>query len=182
MKLRHLTIIFSFLFSLGNVEKVFSETTSQGDELTKSKSVEPTLQQFDDWFLRCSGENVCTLVQVLLMGEGDQAKRLLETAIISGVDGLEIVQMTLPFGIDLRAGIAFRVDEHEEMQAGFVTCLEQGCIVRLRLTEQLKLDLKKGIRGLVGFRPIGASENTVIEISLKGISAGMEALAGAQKS
>lgn len=136
----------------------------------------PRIEKFDDWFLRCQRDRDCALVQMLLMGEGESAKRLLESAIIPTGDGQTVLQFTLPFGVDLRAGIAFRIDEHPELQAGFVTCLEQGCIVRILMEDDLVKKLRGGSKALVGFRPLGSTENTVIEVSLTGISAGMDAL------
>ena len=76
---------------------------------------------------------------------------------------------TLPFGVDLRAGIALRIDEGEEVKSSFMTCLPDGCQSITEINETLLAQLRKGKVLKVGFRSWGGGDKTlVVDVPLDG--------------
>ncbi len=76
---------------------------------------------------------------------------------------------TFPFGVDLRAGIALRVDEGDEVKGSFMTCLSDGCQSITEIDEKLLAQIRKGKTLKVGFRSWGGGDKTlVVEVPLEG--------------
>ena len=76
---------------------------------------------------------------------------------------------TLPFGVDLRAGIAVRIDEGEEVKGSFMTCMPDGCQSITELNETLLAQIRKGKVLKVGFRSWGGGDKTlVVDVPLEG--------------
>ena len=141
----------------------------------QSNTSEPEIIKHDDWMSRCvkpvDADEFCEAIQVILINREQVSGRVLETSLRRLNDDQIVMQFVLPFGVDLRPGIAFRIDENEERKAGFLTCLQQGCLVQMLANRELMAELKKGTTAKLGFRPLGSEEIVVVEISLKGFSA-----------
>ena len=76
---------------------------------------------------------------------------------------------TLPFGVDLRAGIAVRIDEGEEVKGSFMTCMPDGCQSITEINETLLAQIRKGKVLKVGFRSWGGGDKTlVVDVPLEG--------------
>jgi invasion protein IalB len=76
---------------------------------------------------------------------------------------------TLPFGVDLRAGIAVRIDEGEEVKGSFMTCMPDGCQSIAEISETLLAQIRKGKVLKVGFRSWGGGDKTlVVDVPLEG--------------
>ena len=76
---------------------------------------------------------------------------------------------TLPFGVDLRAGIAVRIDEGEEVKGSFMTCMPDGCQSITEINETLLAQIRKGKVLKVGFRSLGGGDKTlVVDVPLEG--------------
>lgn len=145
------------------------ETSGQSD------ASKPKITKHDDWISRCvkpvDADEFCEAIQVILINREQVSGRVLETSLRRLNDDQIVMQFVLPFGVDLRPGVAFRIDENEERKAGFLTCLQQGCLVQMLANKELLAELKKGTMAKLGFRPLGSEETVVVEISLKGFSA-----------
>ena len=144
------------------------------------KPAEPVVEKYEDWVSRCvepaDGKTICEAIQVILINRDQVSGRVLETSLRRLNDKDIIMQFVLPFGVDLRPGVAFRVDENEELKAGFLTCLQQGCLVQLLVNNDLMSQLKGGTQARLGFRPLGSAETVVVEISLRGFSSSIQGL------
>ena len=76
---------------------------------------------------------------------------------------------TLPFGVDLRAGIAVRIDEGDEVKGSFMTCMPDGCQSITEINETLLAQIRKGKVLKVGFRSLGGGDKTlVVDVPLEG--------------
>ncbi|OYZ17072.1 MAG: hypothetical protein B7Y35_04070 [Sphingomonadales bacterium 28-64-96] len=76
---------------------------------------------------------------------------------------------TLPFGVDLRAGIAVRIDEGDEVKGSFMTCMPDGCQSITEINETLMAQIRKGKVLKVGFRSWGGGDKTlVVDVPLEG--------------
>ena len=125
-------------------------------------------ETFGDWRLQCE-EQRCQAQQQLFVGEGEQRSRVLSASVMKLQDQL-VMQLVFPLGVDLRPGIATRVDEAEEQQYAFSTCVKDGCVVLLPLSDGLLSGLKAGKTLKAGFRPFGSDQTLVVELSLKGFT------------
>lgn len=84
---------------------------------------------------------------------------------------------TFPFGVDLRAGIALRVDEGDEVKGSFMTCLSDGCQSITEIDEKLLAQIRKGKTLKVGFRSWGGGDKTlVVEVPLEGAAQAIAAV------
>lgn len=123
---------------------------------------------FGDWRIQCE-EQRCQAQQQLFVGEGEQRSRVLSASVMKLQDQL-VMQLVFPLGVDLRPGIATRIDEAQEQQFAFSTCVKDGCVVLLPLNEGFLSGLKAGNTLKAGFRPFGSDQTLVVELSLKGFT------------
>ena len=86
------------------------------------------------------------------------------------------LSIQMPLGLDLRPGAVVRVDEGEERPLPFLQCTTAGCDASLRLDPPILDSLKAGQKFLVGFRPWGQTQTTVVEASLTGFTKAFSSL------
>lgn len=86
------------------------------------------------------------------------------------------LSIQMPLGLDLRPGAVVRVDEGEERPLPFLQCTTAGCDASLRLDPPILAALKAGQKFLVGFRPWGQTQTTVVEASLTGFTKAFSSL------
>lgn len=130
--------------------------------------------QYQDWSVLCNKQakaEICQMQQVMMINQNNRQVRMLQTTLTQTPDKKVVMELLFPLGVDLRAGIAMQVDDQPEIRAGFVTCLEAGCIAVVEMNEELMQQFKKGNKAKVGFRGLGQKDNAVLELSLKGFSA-----------
>lgn len=86
-----------------------------------------------------------------------------------------ILRVLAPLGVLLPSGLGLRVDNADIGRAGFVRCLPNGCIAEVILEDQLINKMKAGSQAtFIIFQT--PEEGIGIPISLKGFSAGFDAL------
>ncbi|WP_397579968.1 invasion associated locus B family protein [Sphingorhabdus sp.] len=135
---------------------------------------------FGKWELLCNKGNAsdCRAVQTQNYSDDTTKGRLLQ-ALLAADQGRTFAVLTLPFGVDLRAGTVIKIDEGVEVKAAYTTCLPDGCQSVVELDENLQGQIIAGKIMKVGFRPWGGDEKTlVVEVPLEGIK---EALAAIKK-
>ena len=135
---------------------------------------------FGKWELPCNKASAsdCRAVQTQNYSD-DTTKGRLVQALLASDQGRTFAVLTLPFGVDLRAGTVIKVDEAEEVKANYTTCLPDGCQAVVELDANLQGQLTAGKMMKVGFRPWGGDEKTlVVEVSLEGAK---DALAAVKK-
>jgi len=125
---------------------------------------------FGKWELLCNKGNAtdCRAVQTQNYSDDTTKGRLLQ-ALLATDQGRTFAVLTLPFGVDLRAGSVMKIDEGVEVKAVYTTCLPDGCQSVVELDESLQGQLIAGKIMKVGFRPWGGDEKTlVVEVPLDG--------------
>lgn len=133
---------------------------------------EPRVTEFQDWIGVCAdiqGQERCEIQQTLNMENEQGNARLLRTA-VNFIDNQLVMQLVLPLGLDLRAGIVMQIDEGEEFGSGFLTCVQEGCLVAFPIDNERLAALRAGSQMKVGFRPFNTNETLVLEVSLMGFT------------
>lgn len=133
---------------------------------------------FGEWELLCNKENAsdCRAVQTQNYSDDTTKGRLLQ-ALLASDKGRTFAVLTLPFGVDLRAGTVIKVDEAAEVKANYTTCLPDGCQAVVELDENLQGQLMAGKMMKVGFRPWGGDEKTlVVDVPLDGAKDALAAI------
>ncbi|MBO0345887.1 invasion associated locus B family protein [Roseibium sp. CAU 1637] len=134
-----------------------------------------------DWQMRCdtppgaSGEQ-CALIQNVTAEDRENVG--LSVIILKTADKqAKILRVLAPLGVLLPSGLGLRVDDADIGRAGFVRCVSNGCIAEVILDDELISKLKGG--DLATFIIFQTPEEGIgIPISLKGFSAGFDALPG----
>ena len=73
-------------------------------------------------------------------------------------------------GVDLRAGVVFKIDKNKEVPLRYLQCTMDGCIASLFADSALLSILKAGRRITVAFLPWGVSALTVVPAPLVGFT------------
>lgn len=125
---------------------------------------------FGKWELLCNKGNAtdCRAVQTQNYSDDTTKGRLLQ-ALLATDQGRTFAVLTLPFGVDLRAGSVIKIDEGAEVKVAYTTCLPDGCQSVVELDDSLQGQLIAGKVMKVGFRPWGGDDKTlVVEVPLDG--------------
>lgn len=138
-----------------------------------------------DWTLRCmktqNGKDPCELYQLLKDKDGAsvaEASVLPMTGQVAAV-----ITFVSPLETDLQAGLGLQIDSGKANRYPFMLCAPVGCISRIGLTEAELAPMKKGNAATVTLLPFGAPKEQMVSLnlSLKGFTAGMDALVAANK-
>ncbi|WP_019626647.1 invasion-associated locus B family protein [Thioalkalivibrio sp. ALJT] len=140
---------------------------------------EPETSSYQDWQVTCfetgAGER-CQMRQ-MLQTQDEQADELSLQATVSLDGDQPVIEMLLPLGVDLRPGIRMQVDRSgEEMDAPYVTCVQQGCVAGRELSEAQMGAMRAGRTLSVAFRALHQEQPFVFDISLMGFTAASERL------
>lgn len=134
---------------------------------------------FDNWAVECeqgsAGVSHCFLSQTHLMA-GNNARLLKASIGYLGPKQEPMLVFLLPLGVDLRAGVAMKIDDQPQISLAYQQCVQDGCIGTLALDQATVAALRKAKRIQVGFRPFGSNETMTVELSPAGLGRGMDAL------
>lgn len=133
----------------------------------------------DGWGVICdrSTPRNCRVAQSQLTEEAGSRRRML-LVMVWRENGKTGMSLTVPLGIDLRAGITVKVGEGAERQFPFLTCAPDGCRTIVLIDDQSEKDLRAGTLMRVGFRPLGNEKPVLINAPLKGLGAALDELGG----
>ncbi|WP_018872002.1 invasion associated locus B family protein [Thioalkalivibrio sp. ALJ16] len=134
---------------------------------------EPETTVYQDWEVACiatpQGER-CRMQQTLEI-QDEQAQGLFLQATVRREGDQHIIEILVPLGVDLRPGIRMQVDDAgEEMDAGYVTCVQQGCVAGRELNSQQMSALRGGRALTVAFRALHQEQPFVFDVSLMGFT------------
>lgn len=144
---------------------------------------EPYVQEtFDAWQLRCvrteDGSDPCQLYQLLKEKESD--KPISEISIVALPEGGEAVAgatVIVPLETLLTQQLNITVDAGATKRYPFTFCTEVGCVARVGFTKEDIDGFKKGAIARISVVPVADPTRTVdVDISLKGFTAGFEAV------
>lgn len=133
---------------------------------------------YGKWGLLCNQANPsdCRAAQTQNYADEKNQGRLLQV-LLAVENGRTFAVMTLPFGVDLRAGIALQLDSADEVKGAYTTCLPDGCQSVVELDEKLLGQFRTAKIMKVGFRPWGGDQKTfVVEVPLDGANDALAAL------
>ncbi len=142
-------------------------------------------ETFDAWELRCvrteDGSDPCQLYQ--LLKDKETAKPVAEISLLALPEGGEAVAgatVIVPLETLLTQQLNITVDKGKTKRYPFTFCADVGCVARVGFTREDIDSFKKGNVAVVSVVPVAAPDRTVdVEISLKGFTAGLDAVAKA---
>lgn len=142
-------------------------------------------ETFDAWQLRCirteDGSDPCQLYQ--LLKEKDSDKPISEISLVALADDGEAVAgatIITPLETLLTQQLNITVDGGKTKRYPFTFCTEVGCVARVGFTKEDIDGFKKGSVATISVVPVADPSRTVdVDISLKGFTAGFEAVAKA---
>ncbi|WP_407492486.1 invasion associated locus B family protein [Pseudooceanicola sp. MF1-13] len=139
--------------------------------------------QFRDWTLACRAvainETSCVLNQVLVNAADQSFLAEFGVSLQPSADGpLAVLVMRVPTGVMLLARPAAEVDGDADNQISlqWQSCDERFCAASAILAAEDTAKLRAGQRAIVGYQPLGKAEPSVFQVSLLGITAGMNTL------
>ena len=142
-------------------------------------SAEIETQQFGDWTLRClpaSATQQRTCHFSLQAFSQENGKQVLQFRVgrFGQENNLGAV-IFVPNGVRIPPGVRIQVEKRAMHAYPFEVCEPSTCQARVALEDDLLRDLKAGLAGHVSFQN-AAGKVLVVEISLKGFSAALQAL------
>jgi invasion protein IalB len=163
-------VFLTVLAMFGSPQTTFAQT--EADQI-----------EFGDWMLECSEETSdaqnCWLFQRLVNAADDSFLAEIRLAFAGNGDPVRsMLFMHAPPGILLTARPAYRVDDDEtDIPLIWHNCTQRRCTA-IRSLEIDEFDrLLAGGQIAIGYQRLAASQPTVFEVSLVGVTAGFDALA-----
>jgi invasion protein IalB len=152
-----------------------SDTVTSGSSTDSSSETRNTHQ---DWQSLCElrEENtICQISQTLKIEKDGQVDFTVRITLTKRA-GKILMEVALPLGLDLPAGIALQVDESNEINLPFATCVALGCAVVVETKEEFLNQLRKGTILKVAFRPFGQTQGVLLNVSLRGFTSAIQVL------
>jgi invasion protein IalB len=138
---------------------------------------------FEDWEQRCvrteSGIDPCQLYKLLKDADGNNVAEFTIFGLPEGSEGPAAAGATFisPLETLLTSGMRFQIDGAQSKVYPFTFCAEIGCVVRLGFTAEEITAMKQGANAVITIVPFVAPDETVtLNVSLKGFTAGLEAV------
>ncbi len=132
-----------------------------------------------DWQMRCetppgAKAEQCALVQNVA-AEDRPNLTLLVIALKTADNQSRLLRIVAPLGVLLPAGLGLKIDDKDIGRAGFVRCLNTGCIAEVVMDDALVANLKSGQNAtFIVFQT--PEEGVGIPVSLNGFGEGLEKL------
>ncbi len=173
-RVRRTLLITALALMVTTGAPAIAQQVGQPDQPQQSgQQQEPETTLYDDWEVACvetpEGER-CRMQQTLEI-QDEQAQGLFLQATIRREGDQHVIEVLVPLGVDLRPGIRMQVDDAgEEMDAGYVTCVQQGCVAGRELNNQQMSALRGGQALTVAFRALHQEQPFVFDVSLMGFT------------
>ena len=138
------------------------------------------LDRFGDWVLLRAAPGVCQLRHTLLSATSGAV--LLEMLLLppdpAHTDGGALVALRVPLGVSLPDGIAWRhpASPTEAVGLAWQHCDATLCLAAGRISAAELDRLRRGNHVEVGFRPLPDAAPIRMQVSLRGVTAGWQAL------
>lgn len=138
---------------------------------------------FEAWEQRCvrteGGADPCQLYKLLQDAQGNNVAEFTVFGLPAGSPGPAVAGATFiaPLETLLTSGMRLQIDEGAPKVYPFTFCAQLGCVVRLGFTAEEVDAMKKGANAVISIVPFVAPDETVtLSVSLKGFTAGLEAV------
>ena len=134
----------------------------------------------DDWQLRCRGETDCFLYQ-LVSDVRDAPVAEVNVVALKREDGAVAgVTIISPLRTLLTQGLTLQIDNDKLQKYPFIFCAPGGCAARFGYKDGGLSEWKRGNRARVTIVSVDRPDAPVVlDVSLKGFTAGFDALAAA---
>lgn len=149
------------------------------DDETSIVNPSVTTTTYKDWQTICALREeklACEVTQTMQLEKDGQTSFAMRITLIKQADNT-VMEIALPLGLDLPAGIAIQVDDNSEVNLPFVTCVARGCVAVATLDVGFVNELRQGAALKVAHRPFRQSQAIVLSSSLRGFTGAIEALA-----
>ena len=144
---------------------------------------------FDSWQQRCiktqTSADPCQLYQLLKDKDGNSVAEFSVFSLPEGGDGPAVAGSTFiaPLESLLTEGLRIEVDGSKPRAYPFTMCTQIGCVARIGFTAEEVEMFKKGAKATATIVPFVAPNQKVsLDISLKGFTAGFDAVIAANKA
>lgn len=145
-----------------------------------------TVATFEAWEQKCvrteSGVDPCQLYLLLKDQEGNSVAEFTMFNLPAGSEGPAVAGATFiaPLETLLTAGMALQIDQAKGKMYPFTFCAQIGCVARIGFTAEEITAMKAGANAKITIVPFVAPDEKVeLAISLKGFTAGYDAVAAA---
>ncbi len=136
---------------------------------------------FESWEQRClrteDGANPCQLYQLLKDAQGTSVAEISMFALPPGQPAVAGATIVAPLETLLTEQLTISVDAATPKRYPFTWCAPVGCIARIGFTQAEVDGFKKGAKATMTIVPVAApDQKVVLDISLKGFTAGFDAV------
>ena len=145
--------------------------------------------QFESWEQRCvrteSGIDPCQLYMLLKDADGNNVGEFTMFGLPEGTEGPAVAGATFiaPLETLLTTGMALQVDQEKPKAYPFTFCTQIGCVSRLGFSAEDVAAMKKGANMTITIVPfVAPDEKVTLTLSLKGFTAGLDAVNAANKA
>jgi invasion protein IalB len=136
-------------------------------------------EKYGDWHLRCetppgAQNEQCVILQFVTAEDRENVG--IDVVVLKTADGqARILRVLAPLGVLLPRGLELRIDDANMGVAGFVRCLQNGCIAEVVMDDPLINQLRSGSQAIfiVYLTP---EEGVGVPVSLAGFGEAFDAL------
>lgn len=138
--------------------------------------------KFDSWEQRCvraavGGLDACQLYQLLKDEKGNSVAEITMFGLPEGQEAAAGATIIAPLETLLTSGMLLQIDTGKAKTYPFTWCSTIGCVARIGLTTAEVDALKKGNKATLTIVPVVApTEKVLLDVSLKGFTAGLTAV------
>ncbi|MBC2835443.1 invasion associated locus B family protein [Gemmobacter straminiformis] len=158
-----------------------TDNLSMGQQPADGVGSTYTKEKFELWEQRCvktaDGNDPCQLYQLLKDAQGTSVAEINMFSLPEGGQAAAGATVIVPLETLLTAGLRFAIDTAEPKVYPFTFCAQIGCVARIGFTADELASFKKGAKGVLTIVPaVAPKETVVLDVSLKGFTAGFDAV------
>ncbi|MCL1629167.1 invasion associated locus B family protein [Roseibaca sp. V10] len=132
---------------------------------------------FRDWSVNCEtlpeGPRLCEMVQQVNQQESGQ--RVLAFSVRLSDGGQPVAVLITPFGLKLSEGLGIAVEDTIVVRGEYETCLSEGCLSLIPLSEDIITAMQRGTNGAVVMVSRN-NEQVSVPLSMLGFTNGLDRL------
>ena len=175
--MRRLLSLIALTLPIWFVQPAMAESTTPVAQVDASEPV-VTRNSYKDWQSICVSQQEvtnCQITQTMQVEKGGQVSFAKRITLFKQAEKI-VMEVTLSLGLNLQSGIAIQVDESNEINAPFVTCVAQGCAATVAADKTLLKLMRDGTTLKVAFRPFAQAEGVLLNAFLRGFTGAVQVL------
>jgi invasion protein IalB len=175
--MRRLLSLLALTLPIWFVQPAMAESTTAVAPVDPS---EPTVirNSYKDWQSICVSQQQatnCQITQTMQVEKDGEVSFAMRITLFKQAENI-VMEVTLPLGLNLQSGIAIQVDESNEINIPFVTCVAQGCAATIAADAGLLKLMREGTTLKVAFRPFAQADGILLNASLRGFTGAVQVL------